>query len=701
MMMILHYRLIIILTILNMGFISAQITEENVRNIAENSSEAEILMEASTVMTEGYLYFSEILVDKLLILKPENPNYNYRKGFLSLQIRKDYNAAIPFLEKAIEKVDPNYDIYSIKETSSSPDAFFHLATCYHLSEDIEKAEKYYNRFKEISNKQSELLPIVEVRLKQCTLAKQLMLEPVSVRLKNIGPAINTKFPEYSPVVSLDGSALYFTSRRNWENDETEGFKDSRIDQYPEDIYVSYNQSDSIWSKPERLEFCQPRRNEATIAISPDERKIYLYEDSTGNGDIYFTDFYHAEFQDIEILPSKGVNTDNWETHCMMSYDKKVFYFVSNRKGGFGGRDIYMLKRIEDTEEWSEPINLGEKINGPDDEDSPFISIDNQTFYYSTNGEKSIGGFDIMTALYQEDGTFSEGSNLGYPFNSTNDDIFYTTTLDGSKGYLTSFRKDGYGEKDIYEIYNDFLGVRDVAVLKGVIKTVDDKPIPEDFAINVKMVCVDCDNDEQKYVYPRMRDGIFMTALKPCKTYKLEYMNVTDQHIMHEDVFTTLCDTNYQEIYRELLLDVDKRIIIIPEDTLILDTIVVTDYPNLEFMHYFQYNKNKLSTKKGKLKDFIKSVEAQLKEGRDQITINIYSSASHVPTKTYKTNEKLTQIRAENMKYDLIAHFENNDSYKGKVNIVIVTTLVQGPAYVKDFKNKNKYFPYQYVGLKTE
>ena len=684
-----------------MGFMSAQITEENVRNIAENSSEAEILMEASTVMTEGYLYFSEILVDKLLILKPENSNYNYRKGFLSLQIRKDYNAAIPFLEKAIVKVDPNYDIYSIKETSSSPDAFFHLATCYHLSEDIEKAEKYYNRFKEISNKQSELLPIVEVRLKQCTLAKQLMLEPVSVRLKNIGPAINTKFPEYSPVVSLDGSALYFTSRRNWENDETEGFKDSRIDQYPEDIYVSYNQSDSIWSKPERLEFCQPRRNEATIAISPDERKIYLYEDSTGNGDIYFTDFYHAEFQDIEILPSKGVNTDNWETHCMMSYDKKVFYFVSNRKGGFGGRDIYMLKRIEDTEEWSEPINLGEKINGPDDEDSPFISIDNQTFYYSTNGEKSIGGFDIMTALYQEDGTFSEGRNLGYPFNSTNDDIFYTTTLDGSKGYLTSFRKDGYGEKDIYEIYNDFLGVRDVAVLKGVIKTVDDKPIPEDFAINVKMVCVDCDNDEQKYVYPRMRDGIFMTALKPCKTYKLEYMNVTDQHIMHEDVFTTLCDTNYQEIYRELLLDVDKRIIIIPEDTLILDTIVVTDYPNLEFMHYFQYNKNKLSTKKGKLKDFIKSVEAQLKEGRDQITINIYSSASHVPTKTYKTNEKLTQIRAENMKYDLIAHFENNDSYKGKVNIVIVTTLVQGPAYVKDFKNKNKYFPYQYVGLKTE
>ena len=82
-------------------------------------------------------------------------------------------------------------------------------------------------------------------------------------------------------------------------------------------------------------------------------------------------------------------------------------------------------------------------------------------------------------------------------------------------------------------------------------------------------------------------------------------------------------------------------------------------------------------------------------------INIYSSASYVPTKTYGTNERLTKIRAENMKYDLITHFEKNDAYKGRVNVVIVTTIVQGPEYEKDSRNKEKYFPYQYVGLKTE
>ena len=171
--------------------------------------------------------------------------------------------------------------------------------------------------------------------------------------------------------------------------------------------------------------------------------------------------------------------------------------------------------------------------------------------------------------------------------------------------------------------------------------------------------------------------------------------------MGNESFTTLCDTAYQEIYKELLLDVDKKMIIFPEDTLELDTVAVSSFNNLEFMHYFAYNKNKLNVKRGKLKQFVKDVEEQLNGGREEITINVYSSASHVPTKTYDTNEKLTKLRAENMKYDLIQHFENDEKYKGRVNVVIVTAIVQGPDYTGDYRDKEKYFPYQYVGLKTE
>lgn len=680
----------------------SQVTEDQVREMAANSNENQLVMQASTLMQEGYLYYAEILVDRLLQINSTSSNYNYRKGFLCIAIRKDYMTAKPHLQIAVQDTDPNYDMYSAKEESAAIDAHFHLATCYHLNEEIDKAEEQYNKFKEVSKKKSELLPVTDLRLEQCAEAKRQMATPVNVYLTNMGNQINTKYPEYSPVVSLDGSALYFTSRRPWSQGETDQFKDPRINQYPEDIYVSYLDFDSTWTDPVRLEFCKARQNEATIAISSDERKIYIYEDSTGNGDIYYTDFYHAKFQDIEQLDIKDVNSKHWETHAMMSHDKKVLYFVSDRPGGFGGRDIYMMTKGNDGE-WGKPVNLGENVNGPEDDDAPFISIDNRTLYFATNDNRSIGGFDIMRTELQEDGTWTKAANLGYPFNSTNDDIFYTTTLDGRKGYMTSFRGDGKGEKDIYEIHNDFLGVKDVAVLRGQIKTVDDKPIPEDFAINVNLVCVDCDpRNPIRQVFPRLRDGVFMTGLEPCKTYRLEYKNLSDDKLLHEDTFTTLCDTNFQEIYREMLLDVDTRQFVFPpEDTLEIDPVVVDEYKNLEFMHYFAYNKNKLGTTKGELKKFVKEVEQQLKDGREKITINVYSSASTVPTKTYGSNDKLAKIRAENMKYDLISHFEKKEEFKGKVNVVIVTAQVQGPAYDKDAKDKEKYFPYQYVGLKTE
>lgn len=681
----------------------SQLTDEQVFKLLNEGSEQELVSENSRMMQEGMLYHAEMLADKLLTFKPESANYNYRKGFLTLEIRTDYMAAIPYFEKAILNTDPNYDSYGVSEKSAPTDAFFHLATCHHLNEDIDKAKTFYAKFIESSKPKSELIPVAKLRLIQCDLAKEAMANPVNVYLKNVGNVVNNEFPDYAPVISLDGTSLYYTSRRPWQDGKTEAFRDPAINQYPEDVYVSYmNVVDSSWMEPIRLDFCLPKRNEATIAVSTDERRIYLYEDSTGSGDIYYTDFYASKFNDITMVKDKDINTKYWETHCMVSHDRSRMFFASDRPGGYGGRDIYMSRRKADST-WSNPVNLGPKVNTSNDEDAPFVSVDNKMLYFSSNGEKSIGGFDILVCDLLEDGNWSESRNLGYPFNSTNDDIFYTTTIDGLRGYMTSFRKDGHGEKDIYEIHNDFLGVKNLAVFKGVIKTVDESPLPEDFAINIKLTCEDCDEFEKnRTIFPRLRDGMFMTGLKPCKTYKIAYFNASDNSTMYEESFTTKCDQAYQEVYRELLLDVPNRKLIFPEDTVKdIEPVLVTSYKNLEFIHYFDYNKNKLFTDKGKLKDFVKEVEQQLKEGRPSITINVFSSASHVPTKTYETNEKLTQIRAENMKYDLITYFENKPEYKGKVNVVIVSAIVDGPEYVKDFKNQKKYKPYQFVGLKTE
>jgi hypothetical protein len=219
-----------------------------------------------------------------------------------------------------------------------------------------------------------------------------------------------------------------------------------------------------------LDFCDPEQYEASISVSPDERKIYVYQDITGAGDIYFSDLASSRFGELQHFKARNVNSKYWETHCTVTPDGMTMYFTSDRPGGFGGRDIYKVTKLPDGA-WSAPQNLGPTINTAYDEESPFIAVDNKTLYFSSNGPKSIGGFDVFLTIKDKEGVGLTPINLGYPLNSCNDDLFYTTTVNGLKGYLTSFRKGGFGEKDIYEIQNDFLGLNQLAVFKGKIKTV--------------------------------------------------------------------------------------------------------------------------------------------------------------------------------------------------------------------------------------
>lgn len=536
----------------------SQLTDNEVKELIQTSNEDKLLNESSRMMVEGFFFQAEMVTDKLLTFQPENPNYNYRKGFLALEIRKDYKTAIPFLTKAITDTKTNYDVFNTKEQSAPTDAFYHLGNAYQLSGNLEKATGYYKTFLTNSNGNSETITLAKLKITQCENAQKAIAAPVNVVLKNLGISVNTIYPDYSPVISLDGSALYFTSRRPWENNSTENFRDLAINQYPEDVYVSYFDYNLTWTEAIKLDFCLPERNEATIAVSSDERRIYLYEDSTGSGDIYYSDFYAAKFNDIKALNITGLNSEFWETHCMISHDGSNLFFSSDRPGGFGGRDLYVIKKTGDTT-WSAPTNLGDKINTAFDEDAPFVSVDNKTIYFSSNGEKSIGGFDIMNADLLDNGTWSESRNLGFPFNSTNDDIYYTTTIDGLRGYLTSSRDDGYGEKDIYEINNDYLGIKSLTVLKGLIRNYDNSPLPDDFPVAITLKCKDCaDETPARTIYPRLKDGVFITNLQPCKTYILAYVNASDNVKMYEEDFKTECIDQYQEVNKEVILNATKE-----------------------------------------------------------------------------------------------------------------------------------------------
>lgn len=741
--MVKRYLLLMMATFAFGQSFAQEITEKDIRNMVEKESEQKLVVQCSVLTSEGFSYYAEIIADKLITFQPQSANYNYRKGFLMLDSHTDFEGALPYLMIAAKDVKKNYDMFSSKEKSAPIDAYYHLARCYHLNEQIAEAVEYYNKFLANSEESSELRPMAKLKLQQCEVAYREISNPKSALVENVGKVINSDKPEFTPVVSLDGSALYFTSKRAWEDNSTDKYRDKRFNQYPEDIYVSYVDFDGSWIDPFRLDFCIGARNEATMAVSADERRIYVFQDTTGNGDIYYSDFTTNRFQEIQYLNDKRINTDNWEPHCYVTTDGQNLYFTSDRPGGFGGRDIYRVVRLPDGS-WSEPINLGPSVNTPYDEDAPFVAIDNKTLYFSSNGPLSMGDFDVFVTRRDEQNNWSAPINLGYPLNSTGDDIYYTTTVDGLRGFLTSFRKGGFGEKDIYEIKNSTVDINNLAVLKGKITTLDNQPIPEDVAINVN--CLSCNDKNSRTVFPRLRDGVYFSALEPCEEYELVYTFDGGKREIYRETIKTACDERYVEVFRDITLDVrninDIKVqtpATKPGDSLTTNVIdpknpkdpkvdpkdpknpkdpkvdpkdpivqnpdqpktTVTEFSNPKYKHFFEYNGNKINPKRGDFKKFVKEIESQMKSGRTVIAINVYSSASTVPTTTYETNEKLSRLRAENIKYDIMTYFQENTSFNEKVVVTIRDAVVAGPAYQGDAKNRKKYRVYQYVEVLTE
>ncbi|MFK7785269.1 MAG: OmpA family protein [Crocinitomicaceae bacterium] len=527
-----------------------QMTEFEVRNMVKTASEQELVIQSSQMMQANYLFHAEIVVDKLLSMNSENSNYNYRKGYIALASRQDFVVAKRHLQIAARSTRKNYDMYSAKEESAPIDAYYHLARCYHLDEEIEKARMNYQKFIDESANKSELVDDAELGLIQCDVAEYNLSNPKSAIIRNIGNGVNTPAPEYSPVISLDGNSLYFTSRRDWGDDLSDGYRDPMLNQFTEDIYVSYLDFDGEWTSPEKLAFCEHEYNEATIAVSSDEKQIYVYEDVSGGGDIYYSDFQQNSFTDLKKLDYTDVNTKFWETHCTLTPDGQTMYFVSDRAGGYGGRDIYRIVRLPNGE-WSKAQNMGPTINSPYDEDSPYIDINNRTLYFGSNGPKSMGGFDVFVTFKDDEGVWSDPVNMGTPVNSTGDDLFYTTTIDGLRGYLTSFRKGGFGEKDIYEIQNDYLGNYPFSTLQGSFISKNSNVTITD-EMSVKLICPTCEMEKNKESDLRIKNGGYFAVLERCKDYTIEHYDA-DGTLLNSETFSTLCNSENEELVKDFYM----------------------------------------------------------------------------------------------------------------------------------------------------
>jgi len=405
---------------------------------------------------------------KLDSIAPDNSNINFNVGVCYINTTYEKVRSIPYLEIAIKNVSKNYR-EKYNEKKAPVFAFYYLAKAYHLAYQLDRSVAYFKKFKTYFTLQdSVILKDVDRQIEMVHNAKDLMENPLDIKIDNVGPNINSPYPDYAPVISLDGNTMIFTSRRAGST----GGKLDKESKWFEDIYISKRNSENDeWSPAVQIgSNINTPRHEASISLSPDGNQLFIYKNNKNeNGDIYVSKFMGSDWSTPEKLP-EPINTKYWETHAYLTKDGNTLYFVSDRPGGYGGRDIYSTTKKNDGS-WSIPKNLGPSINTQYEEDSPFIVEDSTgtTMFFSSQGHKSMGGFDIFTSKLKPDGTWTEADNIIYPINTSDDDVFYVPTSDRKHAYYSSSKLGGYGDQDIYYLtIRGFEKEKHVARLKGIV-----------------------------------------------------------------------------------------------------------------------------------------------------------------------------------------------------------------------------------------
>jgi hypothetical protein len=246
----------------------------------------------------------------------------------------------------------------------------------------------------------------------------------------------------------------------------------------------------------------------------------------------------------EKLP-ETINSEYKESSASLSPDGNTLYFTSNRPGGFGGMDIYISRKLPNGK-WGQAQNIGKPINTEYDEESPFIHYDGTTLFYSSNGQENMGGYDILFTM-NEGNSWMKPSNIGYPINTTDDDVFYMPTPDGKRAYYASIKKDGYGGSDIYLITLPDIEEKALTVFSGKVM-LRDGTIPNDVVITV----TDANTDEEIGIYtPNATNGKFVLILKAGKKYAINFQN--DNKLSYTEIIDVTEDKTYNKIKKPIVL----------------------------------------------------------------------------------------------------------------------------------------------------
>ncbi len=435
----------------------------------------------------------------------------YNQGIRLFSERKA-SEALPFLEQAV-KQDPTFaegqlklgQLYEFRHQPESalaayqqtirlqPDnptsgpAYQAASTLLMRQGRYTDAIPYLEKFGTLFPPNSAQRQRVNRQLENARFGQQAVQNPQSVTPKPVSEALQTTPSQYFPVLTADEQTLVFTVLKP-EGDE--------------DLFTSSFTGEG-WAPPVSLsDAINTRDNEGTPTLSADGRTLVFTacqgRKGYGSCDLYIT---HKTGDDWAAPENLGpvINTHYWESQPSLSADGRRLYFVSDRPGGVGRRDIWRSD-LDAAGQWQSPVNLGKPVNTPSNEASPFIHANGQSLFFASEGHVGLGGYDLfvtspdrpnearpsasqLTATDSSVTRWLTPLNLGYPINNADDQAALFVAANGTKAYYSyEEQKEGVSQKSRLYMFDLPESLRDrvtpVSYLKGVIADAKTKkPLP--------------------------------------------------------------------------------------------------------------------------------------------------------------------------------------------------------------------------------
>jgi outer membrane protein OmpA-like peptidoglycan-associated protein/tetratricopeptide (TPR) repeat protein len=384
-----------------------------------------IFFDADYLMETGFYEEAFNRYKNLLTLDPGNHNILFHCGACYLNIPGKEEEAIAYLEEAAKGVTQSYKEKTHKEPGAPLMTYLLLGKAYHLDYQFDKAVEAYTAYLDNgAGEDEEQLEYCRMQIEACNRASQIERTRPAFEFQGVLEYFEDDLPSCSnPVISGDGKTLIF------------------LVDYPSDKKIMMTTlQDSLWSRPRVINSEIGMVGETyPTSLSYDGKDLYLVHKYYSHSDIFVSHFNGSRWSEAEDVGYQ-INGRTSENHASISRDGQTLYFTSDMRGGEGSFDIYVA-HLSEKGEWDDVENLGSVINTPYEEQTPFISSNDSMLFFSSQGHATMGGLDVFFSTLQPDGTWSEPENLGYPVNTTGDDLFYNPGWNEMESYYAVRKAD--------------------------------------------------------------------------------------------------------------------------------------------------------------------------------------------------------------------------------------------------------------------